>query len=126
MSGDDITTILGRGSAFEGKLTFEGAVRIDGRFKGEIVTEGTLIIGESADVEATIQAATVAVQGTVRGDVTATESLTIQAPAKVHGNLTTPVLTIERGSVFEGHCNMSGSTSADAASPVETPSVVGV
>ncbi len=47
MSGEDITTILGRGSAFEGKLTFEGTVRIDGRFKGEIVTEGTLIVGET-------------------------------------------------------------------------------
>ncbi|MCA9698005.1 MAG: polymer-forming cytoskeletal protein, partial [Myxococcales bacterium] len=51
MSTEDITTILGKGSSFEGKLTFEGTVRIDGRFSGEIRTEGTLIIGETAEVQ---------------------------------------------------------------------------
>jgi cytoskeletal protein CcmA (bactofilin family) len=107
MSGEDITTILGKGSKFDGKLTFEGTVRIDGRFSGEIHTDGTLIIGESAEVEANIRAATVVVQGRVRGDVSATESLSIQAPARVQGNLTTPNLMIEKGSFFEGHCTMS-------------------
>jgi cytoskeletal protein CcmA (bactofilin family) len=107
MTGEDITTILGKGSNFDGKLTFEGTVRIDGRFSGEIRTEGTLIIGESAEVEANIRAAIVVVQGRVRGDVNASESLTIQAPARVQGNLTTPNLMIEKGSFFEGHCTMS-------------------
>ncbi len=108
MSDDDITTILGESSAFEGKLTFEGTVRIDGRFKGEIRTQGTLIIGQSAELEADIKAATVVVHGLLRGDVTASESLTIQAPARVYGNLSTPTLTVERGAFFEGHCGMSG------------------
>jgi cytoskeletal protein CcmA (bactofilin family) len=107
MTGEDITTILGKGSKFDGKLTFEGTVRIDGRFSGEIHTDGTLIIGESAEVEANIRAATVVVQGRVRGDVSASESLSIQAPARVQGNLTTPNLMIEKGSFFEGHCTMS-------------------
>ena len=108
MDGEEITTILGKGSSFEGKLTFEGTVRIDGRFSGEIQTEGTLIVGESAEVQANIRASTVLIKGDVRGDVTAKESLTIQAPAKVHGNLATPNLMIEKGSFFEGHCAMSG------------------
>jgi cytoskeletal protein CcmA (bactofilin family) len=112
MSGEDITTILGKGSKFDGKLTFEGTVRIDGRFSGEIQTDGTLIIGESAEVEANIRAATVVVQGRVRGDVSASESLTIQAPARVQGNLTTPNLMIEKGSFFEGHCTMSEESDA--------------
>jgi cytoskeletal protein CcmA (bactofilin family) len=107
MTGEEITTILGKGSNFDGKLTFEGTVRIDGRFSGEIQTEGTLIIGESAEVQANIRAATVVVKGRVRGDVCADESLTIQAPARVQGNLTTPNLMIEKGSFFEGHCTMS-------------------
>lgn len=112
MTGEDITTILGKGSKFDGKLTFEGTVRIDGRFSGEIQTDGTLIIGESAEVEANIRAATVVVQGRVRGDVSATESLAIQAPARVQGNLTTPNLMIEKGSFFEGQCTMSDETIA--------------
>ena len=52
MNTPEITTILGKGSAFDGKLTFEGAVRIDGEFSGEIRTDGTLIVGETAEVKA--------------------------------------------------------------------------
>lgn len=106
MDTQEITTILGRGTSFEGKLTFEGTVRIDGRFAGEINTDGTLIIGETAQVEANIQAAIVVVHGRVRGDVIATESLEIRSPARVEGNLVTPNLTIEKGSFFEGQCSM--------------------
>ena len=121
MDSEEITTILGKGSRFEGKLTFEGTVRIDGRFSGEIQTEGTLIIGDSADVQANIFASTVVVKGTVKGDVVASESLKIQAPAKVTGNLATPNLTIETGSFFEGHCKMSGDAAAAPAGAAPEP-----
>ena len=47
----EITTLLGRGAAFEGKLTFDGTVRIDGRFKGEVFSDDVLVIGEGAHVE---------------------------------------------------------------------------
>ena len=116
MSGSEaITTILGKGSTFEGKLTFEGTVRIDGRFAGEIQTNGTLIVGESAQVEANIQAAKVIIEGEVRGDVSAGESLAIQSPAKVRGNLSTPSLNIESGAFFEGQCKMTGELAAAQA-----------
>jgi cytoskeletal protein CcmA (bactofilin family) len=107
MNAPEITTILGQGSAFDGKLTFEGAVRIDGQFSGEIRTTGTLIIGETAEVKADVDAATIVVEGTVRGELHASESIQIHKPAKVHGNLTTPNLEIERGSLFEGNCQMA-------------------
>jgi cytoskeletal protein CcmA (bactofilin family) len=106
MDTKEITTILGRGSQFEGKLTFEGTVQIDGRFAGEIKTEGTLIIGETAQVEANILAAVVIVHGRIKGDVVAGESLEIRSPARVEGNLSTPNLVIERGAFFEGNCSM--------------------
>jgi len=115
MDGEAITTILGKGSSFEGKLTFEGTVRIDGRFAGEISTEGTLIIGESAEVEADILAATVVIKGQVQGNVRASESLAIQAPANVTGNVATPNLMIERGSFFQGHCQMDAEVPQKAA-----------
>lgn len=104
----EITTILGQGSAFDGKLTFEGAVRIDGAFSGEIHTEGTLVIGQTAEVRAQIVAARIVVQGTVRGDLSATESIQVLAPARVFGTLATPELEIQRGSLFEGSCQMEG------------------
>lgn len=106
MNDTEITTILGKGSAFDGKLTFEGAVRIDGVFSGEIRTDGTLIIGESAQVKAEIEAMTVIIEGEVHGDVTASGLIEIHAPARVYGNLATPSLEIEKGSQFEGNCQM--------------------
>ena len=110
MTTPEITTILGKGSAFDGKLTFEGAVRIDGEFSGEIRTQGTLIVGETAEVKAQINAARIVIEGVVRGDITASEAIEIHAPARVYGNLATPALEIQRGSVFEGNCQMETQT----------------
>jgi cytoskeletal protein CcmA (bactofilin family) len=106
MTTPEITTILGKGSAFDGKLTFEGAVRIDGVFSGEIQTDGTLIVGETAEVKAEIKASTIVIEGLVRGDISATEAIEIHAPARVYGNLATPSLVIQKGTVFEGNCRM--------------------
>jgi cytoskeletal protein CcmA (bactofilin family) len=115
MNTPEITTILGKGSAFDGKLTFEGAVRIDGEFSGEIRTQGTLIVGESADVKAQIMASTIIIEGVVRGDITATDTIEIHAPAKVYGNLATPNLEIQKGSVFQGNCRMEGTEQSAVA-----------
>ena len=106
MTTPEITTILGKGSAFDGKLTFEGAVRIDGVFSGEIRTQGTLIVGETAEVKAEISASTIIIEGLVRGDISASDAIEIHAPARVYGNLATPSLVIQKGSVFEGNCRM--------------------
>ena len=52
---EEITTLLDQGAQFEGKLTFDGSVQINGKFRGEIFSNGHLFIGEGADVEATIE-----------------------------------------------------------------------
>jgi cytoskeletal protein CcmA (bactofilin family) len=108
MSTPEITTILGQGSTFEGKLTFEGAVRIDGEFKGEIRTSGMLIVGETANIQAEIEGAQVVVHGRVRGDIEARESVQLRADAQVRGNIATPSFEIEKGACFDGSCTMAG------------------
>ena len=105
----EINTLLGKGSMFEGKLTFEGTVRIDGNFKGEVFTEGILVIGEGAEVEAEIEVATVIIEGQVRGNVRAKQLVEIHAPGRVFGNLVTPSLFIDKGVLFEGNCHMDTS-----------------
>lgn len=102
----EITTLLGRGSQFDGKLTFDGTVRIDGRFKGEVFSEDVLVIGESAHVEAEIDVGEIIIQGTVVGNVTAKRSIEIHAPARVKGDLHTPSLQIDKGVIFEGRSFM--------------------
>ena len=119
MSTPEITTILGQGSTFEGKLTFEGAVRIDGEFKGEIRTSGMLIVGETANIQAEIEGAQVVVHGRVRGDIEARESVELRAAAQVRGNIATPSFEIEKGARFDGSCTMAGEEAA--AESTESP-----
>src|SRR5262249_27438235 len=103
----DINAVLGRGSAFEGKLTFEGTVRIEGKFKGEIHTADTLVIGEGARVEAEVFAGSIVVTGgEVHGNLHAKTVIELDRGAKVHGNLETPQLKIEKGVIFQGSCKM--------------------
>src|SRR5512140_2363785 len=86
----DLNALLGRGSEFDGKLTFEGTVRIDGRFTGSIVTTDTLVVGEGAQVNAEITCGTIIVHGTVTGNVKASASVELHPPARVNGNVETP------------------------------------
>ena len=100
------TTLLDRGCQFEGKLTFEGSVQINGRFRGEIFSEGTLIIGEGADVEGKIEIDTVLISGQVNGTIVAKHKIEMRPPAVVRANITTNGLAVEEGAVFEGNCSM--------------------
>jgi cytoskeletal protein CcmA (bactofilin family) len=97
---------LDQGSKVSGKLTFEGPARIDGQIDGEIIAKDSVIIGESAVVTAQIKAASIIVAGKVSGDITASQRIEIRPSAKVLGNLTSPVLVVHEGAVFEGHCAM--------------------
>ena len=106
----EITTLLGRGSEFSGKLTFEGTVRIDGKFSGEIFSEGTLVVGNGAELSADISVRAVLIQGAVNGNITAAEAIEIHAPARVQGKLICPQLQIEKGVLFDGTCQMSDQT----------------
>jgi cytoskeletal protein CcmA (bactofilin family) len=97
---------LDRGSKVSGKLSFEGTARIDGEVDGEIIGKEGLTIGESAVITAQIRATSVTVSGKVSGDITATQRIEIRASAKVNGNITAPVLVVQEGALFEGHCSM--------------------
>ena len=103
----EITALLGRGTSFEGKLLFEGRVRIDGIFKGEIKSDDTLVIGDGAEVHAEIDVATVIVRGgVVHGNVRAKTAIEVHAPGKLVGNIQSPSVFIDRGVEFQGSCRM--------------------
>ena len=104
----EINTLLGKGSEFEGKLTFEGTVRVDGRLSGEIFSDDVLVVGEGAEVHAEIDIGEIIIQGLVVGNIRAKRSVEIHAPGKVRGDITTPSLQIDKGVIFEGKCFMEG------------------
>jgi cytoskeletal protein CcmA (bactofilin family) len=105
-SSGEVTTLLGRGSEFEGKLSFEGTVRVDGKLSGEIFTDDVLIIGEGAEVNAEISVGAIIIEGTVHGNIHAKRSVEIHTPARVRGNISTPSLSIDKGVMFDGQCQM--------------------
>ena len=102
-----ITALLESGAQFDGKLTFEGTVRISGAFKGEIFTKDTLIVGPGASVEAQIEAENVIISGSVKGNIFARQKVVMHPPARFQGTVTTPSLRIDEGVLFEGASYMS-------------------
>jgi len=118
---NELNALLGKGSEFQGKLTFEGSVRIDGRFTGEIFSDGTLIIGEGAEVQAEIRVGSVAVYGNVTGNITAQDAVELHAPASLRGNIASPALHIDKGVFFDGACQMTSAKEERANVPPAMP-----
>ncbi len=103
---DEIHTVLGPGSRFEGKLFFEGTVRIDGYFVGEIFTKGKLIVGERAEVRAAIEVDELEAAGIIEGNIISSGKVFLRATARVVGDIQTKVLVVEEGALFNGTCKM--------------------
>jgi cytoskeletal protein CcmA (bactofilin family) len=101
---------LDRGSHFTGDLKFEEGFRIDGKFEGKITSGSELVIGETADVEAEIHVKKLLVNGSLRGNVVASERIDLQPKARILADLTTPALSIEEGAFFQGSCKMGQET----------------
>jgi cytoskeletal protein CcmA (bactofilin family) len=112
---DDFYTFLGKGVDFKGCAQFEGTVRVDGHFEGEITTNDTLIIGEHAVIKGTINGGTIVCGGRVEGSITATGKVQLLKPATLIGDVHSPSFSMEEGVHFQGMCDMGISpTSEDA------------
>ena len=109
----DARAYLDKGSKISGKLFFEGPVRIDGHVDGEIRANDCLVIGEGAIVTALLRVASVVIAGKVSGDIQASRGIEIRPTARVFGNLTTPVLVMHDGALFQGHCTMHAEAKED-------------
>lgn len=108
LENHSISGIIEHGCEFEGKLCFEGTVRIGGAFKGQIFTNDVLVVGEGARVEGEIEAGTVIISGEVVGDIVAKHRVEIHRPAIFRGNIVTPSLMVDEGVIFEGSSKMVG------------------
>ena len=102
-----IKAYLGVDAMFKGTLSFEGTVRIDGKFEGQVHTDDTLIIGETGNVTAEIEAGTVICKGRMKGTILAAKKIEMHPASKIIGNVQTPALNIELGAVLDGHCDMT-------------------
>jgi len=117
MARDEINAFLGAGTNYHGKLHFQGAVRIDGNFQGEVVSEGTLVIGQDAVVDGQVKVGQLVLSGRIKGEVEAKNKVVLHKTANLQGNIRTPVLVVEEGAVLEGELVMGSLDTAESAKP---------
>jgi cytoskeletal protein CcmA (bactofilin family) len=109
---EELNGFMDEGTEFIGELRFRDTFRIDGKLKGKVVSEHTLIVGESGQVEAEIDCAVISIKGTLSGRVHARQRIELLAGARVQATLVSPRLVIEEGAVFQGQCDMGSAAAA--------------
>ena len=101
------TTFLGIDALFKGELSFKGTLCIKGKFEGQIKTSDMLIVSETGDIEADIEAGVVICKGRVQGNILASQKIEMHSKSRVIGDVKTPSINIEIGAVLDGKCEMS-------------------
>jgi|GEM_PF-923339 len=97
---NEIVAFFGEGVECKGKIVNHGNIRIDGRFEGEIITKGSLLVGHRGMIQAKVRAGSVESEGTIIGDITAKNNVKLSSTARVDGELTTPQLFMENGAIL--------------------------
>jgi cytoskeletal protein CcmA (bactofilin family) len=116
---EEIVAFLGKGTEFKGMITYDGTIRIDGKVEGEIITQGTLIVGESAVIQAEISAGSIICGGKITGNIQAHQKVHLLSKAVLSGSVTTPNLIIDEGVSFNGRCEMNKGQKEEAATPLQ-------
>ena len=119
----DRTSILGPTIQFKGELTAEEDLVIQGKVEGSIIHKQRLTIGREGTVNASVDAQTVIIEGSMEGDVRAEKSVSVKETARMTGNISSPSVTILQGANFSGNVDMSGGKSAKTAAPTDHPGV---
>jgi cytoskeletal protein CcmA (bactofilin family) len=109
----DEVAFIGNDVEFKGIITYSGTIRIDGSLEGEIHTDGGLLVGPKAVLKAKVTAGTIVCHGSITGDIQAKDQIVLRAPAVVQGSLTTPILSMEEGVVFNGTLEMKSQTKVE-------------
>ncbi|MBZ0267318.1 polymer-forming cytoskeletal protein [bacterium] len=119
----EATSVIGEGSVFEGEFKVTGNLRVDGTFSGKLNISETLVVGKNGSVDAEVKVRCAVIAGTIKGDLNASEKITLQSGSRLEGEMVTSKLVIEEGVSFQGSCNtssMSGPGKGQSA-PAKSP-----
>ena len=104
---DRISTFIGADASIDGAIDFKGTIRVDGKVKGKIASNGgTVVVGEKAVVDAEVLVNVAVIMGQVNGKIDAKERIEVYPPGRVGGEIQAPVIAIEPGGIFNGSCVM--------------------
>jgi cytoskeletal protein CcmA (bactofilin family) len=102
--GGEATSIIGENSAFDGNFQVNGNLRVDGKFSGQLHVSDTLVVGKNGLIDAEVHTRCAVVAGTIKGDLHASEKITLQSGSHLEGEMVTARLVIEEGVSFQGSC----------------------
>ena len=115
MAKNEINAFLGTGTKYRGHLEFHGVVRIDGLFEGDIVSDGTLVVGKEAVVKGMIHVGMLMCSGRIEAEVRAAKKVILHKTAEYQGDIHTPSLIIEEGARMEGEVAMAADSETTPA-----------
>jgi len=115
----DLTAFIDEGSEIDGQCMFGGTVMLNGTVRGEITCTDTVIIGEKGIAHTTIRAGAIVISGQVVGNLIATQRVEMRDAARVFGDIEAPVVVMEEGVIFQGHCQMTPEAGAPTASAAQ-------
>ena len=107
MNGTGAKNVLSSDVEIKGNLKFTGELTFEGKIDGEIQTEGTLNLGDSASVNGNINAQTVIVRGKVNGNIVAKDKIEIKTKAELFGDIRASTLSVEEGVTFVGKAEVN-------------------
>lgn len=108
-----ITGFFDKDTEINGDLHFKGTFRVDGRFKGKVDSESTLVIGDSGKVEADIKIGHIIINGEIKGNIQASKKVEVNANGRVFGTIITPKLIVEEGAYLEANCQTTDKISLE-------------
>jgi cytoskeletal protein CcmA (bactofilin family) len=107
------TSIIDHGCEAEGRLAFVGTLAMNGKFRGQLVSADTLLLGHNGEIEAEVQVGVGIISGQIKGNITARERVELGRTARIFGNIVTPVLVMEEGVVLDGQCKTNRQEGSD-------------
>ncbi len=121
-ANNDFPTTLGADAVFKGTLKFQKAVRLLGKFEGEITSEGQLVVAEGAKLNGDVKAGTVRIEGQVKGNVAAAAKVQLTSSARLEGDVESARLEVAEGAVLIGRCVVGVDAQGKAQSQMKTAS----
>ncbi len=110
---DKVDTLIGKNTKFEGNLSTEGTIRIDGEVIGDVILSGNLILGEQGRIKGNVKSDNIHLSGIIEGNVMSANQIHISASGKLYGDMSVKNIIIDEGGLFQGNSNMIGEEKQD-------------
>jgi cytoskeletal protein CcmA (bactofilin family) len=101
----EATSVIGENCIFEGNFDVDGNLRVDGKFTGTLKVTETVHVGKNGFIDAEVNTRSAVVAGTIKGNLKASDKITLQSGSRLEGEMVTSKLVIEEGVSFQGSCN---------------------